>query len=151
MKKIKNILLLLGIFLYLLDAFIIVFGQSLSVLPNPDVIHSYTKTYMLCSVIAAFIVIIIPTVLLILNLKNKYSKVFTIIVAALSAVSAIYILIDPYVRAIPEYLLLSKLFLIDTMWVYVFGFLVKRTALRVISFVILTAGSMLSIKFKKGD
>lgn len=151
MKKFKNILLVLGICLYLLDAFIFIFSKSSMVLPNPDVISSYTKAYMLFSVLAAFIVVIIPTVLLILNLKNKYNKVFTIIVAAVSAVSAIYILIDPYVRAIPEYFLLSKLFLIDTMWVYVFGFLVKRTVLRVISFVILTAGSMLSIKFKKGD
>lgn len=143
MKKAKNILLLTGICLYVINAFF----QFLRTAPSiKDGLSSYVITGAMITTLSVLLFITLPVILLVLNLKNKYSKVFTVIVATLSALSSAYLLIDPYLRAIPEYLILSKLGLIDTIWIY---FLPNSGILSLTSSITITIGAILSIKKTK--
>ncbi len=142
MKKRKNILLLIGICFYVLSMLL----KILTIITKD--LSPYQINVILLYVLVTLLHIALPTILLILNLKNKFNKVFTIIVATLSALLSVYLLIDPYLRAIPEYLILSKLGLIDTIWVYI---LPRSGILSLISSLMITVGSVLSIEKKNNN
>lgn len=142
MKKRKNILLLIGICFYVLSMLL-----EILIKITKD-LSPYQINVILLYVLVTLLHIALPTILLILNLKNKFNKVFTIIVATLSALLSVYLLIDPYLRAIPEYLILSKLGLIDTIWVYI---LPRSGILSLISSLMITVGSVLSIEKKNNN
>ncbi len=146
MKKAKNILLLAGICAYVFNGIF----KFLRTAPNiKDGLSSYVITGAMITTLSVLLFVTLPVILLVLNLKNKYSKVFTVIVVTLSALSSAYLLIDPYLRAIPEYLILSKLGLIDTILVY---FLPSSGILSLTSSIVITVGAILSIKKQKsGD
>lgn len=138
MKKAKNILLAIGIILYIVDIFL---NLIVSTPWNANSKFLLYSIFVSCASTAVFC--ILPVLLLILNLKNKYNKVFVITVAILSILIAVYHLIDPYLTAIPEYLIFSKLGLIDTIWVYVFT---RGGILRLIGSIMITIGAILSLK-----
>ncbi|MBR5472698.1 MAG: hypothetical protein IKU82_01780 [Clostridia bacterium] len=145
MKKIKNILLLSGICLYAINVLL----ELLVFLPN---ISSFAKSiipYVITSIficaLKIAIVVVLPTILLCLNLKDKFSKIFTIIVIILSAISNVFLLVDPYLSAIPQYLIFSKLGLVDTWFIYLLS---GSGILCLISSILITVGAILSIKKK---
>ena len=141
MKKVKNILLLSGIILYIVDNCLNLYSSA----PwNANSNYFLYNIFVACA--STIIFCLLPILLLVLNLKNKYNKVFFIIAAILSVLNLLYHSIDPYLTAIPEYLILSKLGLIDTLWVYVFS---RGGILRLIGSIIITVGAILPIKKEK--
>lgn len=146
MKKAKNILLFGAICLYVINSLIIdVWKVIHNIYPDNEGITLYVVINILFSVIGTLFYIALPTVLLRLNLKNKYNKGFVITVVVLSALAAIYSLIDPYTLAIPQYLVLSKIGLIDTYWGSSFlELLPDGGVLSAISSILITVGAILS-------
>lgn len=142
MKKVKNILLLSGIILYIVD---ICFNLYSSTPWNTNSKYFLFSIFVSCASTVVFC--LLPVLLLVLNLKNKYNKVFFIIAAILSVINLLYHSIDPFLTAVPEYLILSKLGLIDTPWVYVFS---RGGILRKIGSIMITIGAILSCKNKVG-
>lgn len=106
--------------------------------------------YIIISVLIPFLVgllmVTLPIILLCVNIMGKYSKVFTIIVTIFSALPTIYLLIDPYLVAVPEYLIYSKLGILDTYLVYLLpgGGLLR--SISIISLSMITIGAILPIK-----
>ena len=138
MNKSKNIFLFVGVLLYILD---VVYGVYCSLSWEANSKYFLTQVLISCGLI--ILLSVLPITLLILNLNNKYNKVFTIIVAVLSILILIYNLIDPYLSAVPEYLILSKLGLIDTYWVYIFS---RGGIFRLFGSILTTIGAISSIK-----
>ena len=150
MKKAKNILLLVGICLYIINAALGFLYTLPNISHNNEVISSYTITSALFCVFGILLFIALPAILLCLNLKNKYKKVFSIIVATLSALASVYILIGPYILAVPQYLILSKIGLIDTWWgVFLLKLLPSSglfSSISLISSITITVGAIFSLK-----
>ncbi len=147
MKKTKNILLLLGICLYMLNVCL----ECYTFLPNVDFfkqISPYVINNVLIMLVAGLLFVTLPTILLCMNIKGKYSKVFTIIVIVLNSLFAVYLSINTFLTAIPTYLIYSKLGILDTYLIYLLpgGGLLRSVS--VISFVVITIGAILSIKKK---
>ena len=149
MKKAKNILLLSGICLYMLNVCL----ECYTLLPNyDDSFSTAVSRYIINNVIIAFVAgmlfVVLPIILLCMNIKVKYSKVFTIIVVVLSSLYAAYLLINPYLTAIPVYLIFSKLGLLDTYLLYLLPSGGLLRSIGAISFVMITTGAILSIEKK---
>ena len=147
MKKANNILLLLGICLYMVNVCLGCYTflpNNVDELSKPQILYVINSTII--SFLSGLIVVALPIILLCVNLKRKYSKVFTIIVTIFSALPTIYLLIDPYLIAVPEYLIYSKLGILDTYLVYLLpgGGLLR--SISIISLSMITIGAILSIK-----
>lgn len=143
MKKANNILLLSGICLYMVNVCL----ECYTFLPkNAGEISTYIIISVLIPFLVGLLMVTLPIILLCVNLKRKYSKVFTIIVTIFSALPTIYLLIDPYLVAVPEYLIYSKLGILDTYLVYLLpgGGLLR--SISIISLSMITIGAILSIK-----
>ncbi len=144
MKKANNILLLLGICLYMVNVCL----ECYTFLPKNAVeISPYIIISVLIPFLVGLLMVTLPIILLCVNTRGKYSKVFTIIVTIFSALPTIYLLIDPYLVAVPEYLIYSKLGILDTYLVYLLppgGGLLR--SISIISLSMITIGAILSIK-----
>ena len=145
MRESKNALLFTGIWIYVLyGIYDFLFRIPHSYTSDIQPLYSYI---VLSAIFSAIAYIVLPVFLLVLNLKNKSNKLFSIAVAIFSIISAIMVAIkfDP----ILSYLIISKLGLIDTYWQYLFfEILPKRGLVGIISFILITIGAILSIKKK---
>lgn len=148
MKKAKNVLLLTGICLYAINVVLELFIFLPNISSFAKSIIPYVITSIFICVLKIAIVVMLPTILLCLNLKDKFSKIFTIIVVILSALSNVYLLIDPYLSAIPQYLILSKLGLVDTWFIYLLS---GNGILCLISSILITIGAIMSCKKSKSE
>lgn len=146
MKKANNILLLAGICLHIINSLIIDIWKVIrNIHPDNNDIILYMVISILFSVIGTLLYIALPTVLLCLNLKNKHNKVFAIIIAALNVLVAIRSLIGPYILAVPQYLVISKLGLIDTYWcIWLLSLLPDFGVISLVSSVLIAVGAILS-------
>lgn len=160
MKKANNILLLLGICLYMVNVCL----ECYTFLPNVEEFSEQLFLYIINSTIVSFlkglIIVALPMILLFLNLKNKYSKVFSIVVASLSVLSVGYILLDIisdylaisiYSTSVLSYWLLVKLNLqYNTGVLMLLSILTPDYGLIVyvsfIALIMITIGAILSIK-----
>ena len=113
---------------------------------NAGEISTYIINSVLISFLVGLLMVTLPIILLCVNTKGKYSKVFTIIVTIFSALSTIYLLINSYLTAVPEYLIYSKLGILDTYLVYLLpgGGLLR--SISILSLSMITIGAILSIK-----
>ncbi|MBQ3058194.1 MAG: hypothetical protein IJD00_04510 [Clostridia bacterium] len=88
---------------------------------------------------------ILPVILLVLNLKNKAGKVLPIISAAMCGGVSLSILFSSATPAIPQYLIYSKLNLIDTHFISILHFITSGGILLFTGFALLTVGSIMSL------
>ncbi|MBR3968227.1 MAG: hypothetical protein IKJ93_01395 [Clostridia bacterium] len=141
MKKAKNIFLLAGICIYVLktlvDIGIRIFYIFLGV---PQLKHFVEILFLFFPII---IYMTLPTILLALNVKNKYKKSFSITVSICSAFSSVLVafLFSPVLGNF----IMFRLGLID--WIYLIGaFFPNYGIVSLISFILITIGSILSCK-----
>ena len=149
MKKAKNIILLIGIIfnsLYILLQLARFVYQCFTILPQWGFdslkisIHNYF--YPSLTTIA---LMLLPVVLLVLNLKNKSGKVLPILSAIVCGLISLLILFSSVTPAIPQYLIYSKLRLIDTYFVTILNFFTSGGILLFTGFALLTVGSIMSL------
>jgi hypothetical protein len=149
MKKAKHIVLLIGIIfnlLYiLLQLFRFVYDCVTVVLQfGFDNLRYFVYNDFFPSLIAIALMIL-PVLLLILNLKNKAGKVLPIISAAMCGGVSLSILFSLVTPAIPQYLIYSKLNLIDTYFTSILHFITSGGILLFTGFALLTVGSIMSL------
>ena len=150
MKKGKNITLLIGIacaFAYVL--FLVIqatfyYGSIVDKLGYLSTITSYILPFVIAVALLVF-----PTVLFVRNLKNKTGKVLPIVSAIISCVALFGGLYFSVVPAIPHYLILIELGLIDTYLQMIVNFLKNGGILFITGYVLLITGSFLSFPKKK--
>ncbi len=156
MKKAKNIVLLIGLIcnsIYILLQ-IMRFGVELfrriGLFADGLNVLRYLINGLLLPNLLIIVLMILPVILLILNLKNKAGKVLPIISAVMCGVVSLSILFSLATPTIPQYLMYSDLHLIDTYWAYWIGFITDGGILLFLGFALLTVGSIMSlIKIKE--
>lgn len=143
MNRIKNVLMFTGIWLYILYS---IFNILVRI---PSAYTPETKLYAsLCAAFSIVLWLTLPSVLLFLNLKNKSSTFFAIVVAVFSVLSLIMIAIK--FSPILSYLMISKLGLLDTYWMYyIFEILPVGGVISIICFALITVGAIMSCKKSK--
>ena len=150
MKKGKNITLLIGIacaFAYVL--FLVIqatfyYGSIVDKLGYLSAITSYILPFVIAVALLVF-----PTVLLVRNLKNKTGKVLPIVSAIINCLTLFGGLYFSFVPAIPNYLILNELGLIDIYSQMIVNFLKNGGILLITGYVLLIIGSFLSFPKKK--
>ncbi len=149
MKKAKNIVLLIGIILnlvYILSNILKFVYHCVTVVPQIGMngLRYGINSYILSNIVIVF-VMALPTILLFLNLKNKAGKVLPIISAAMCGGVSLSILFSLVTPAIPQYLIYSKLGLIDIYFTIILSFITSGGILLLTGFALLTVGSIMSL------
>ncbi|MBE6779502.1 MAG: hypothetical protein E7545_00850 [Ruminococcaceae bacterium] len=149
MKKAKNIVLLIGIILnllyILLQLFRFVYDCVTVVLQfGFDNLRYFVYNDFFPSLITVAIMLL-PVILLILNLKNKAGKVLPIISAVMCGAIALWMVFSFITPAIPQYLIYSKLGLVDTYFTIILHFITSGGILLFTGFALLTVGSIMSL------
>ena len=150
MKKGKNITLLVGI------AFVsaVVIWQVIKTIfhyfsiLNEDG-FKYFIAWDISPIVIMFLLFIIPVSLLAKNLKNKTRTLLPIISIIINSTVLLWVLFLSFTPAIPQYIIYSKLGLIDTYFTVIMRFLESDGLLLVIGHVALIVGSFLSLPKKK--
>ena len=150
MKKGKNITLLIGIIcnftiaVWQLMQFIY---HSLTVMTEKNIKYFLNGDILPIAII--FLLMIFPVVLLVHNLKSKTGKVLPIVSIIVNCVVLLWILLFSFTPDIPQYLIISKLGIIDTYLVLIVNFLKSGGLLFIIGYALLIIGSFLSLPKKK--
>lgn len=150
MKKGKNITLLVGI------AFVsaVVIWQVIKTIfhyfsiLNEDG-FKYFIAWDISPIVIMFLLLIIPVSLLAKNLKNKTRTLLPIISIIINSTVLLWVLFLSFTPAIPQYIIYSKLGLMDTYFTVIMRFLESDGLLLVIGHVALIVGSFLSLPKKK--
>ena len=156
MKKVKNILLLSGICLYIINAALDFLATAPNIFPISKPVMLYAINSFLISTLEALFFVVLPIILLLLNLKNKYNKAFAITVASLNILASALVLfemIDSFNFNVLLYLFIAKLGLQYTCFYYIIPrFFIPNggliNAISLISLISITVGAILSIKKK---
>ena len=149
MKKAKNIILLSGIIFNLLyivlQLFRFVYDCVTVVLKfGFDNLRYFVYNDFFPSLITIALMIL-PVLLLISNLKNKAGKVLPIISAVMCGAIALVMVFSFVTPAIPQYLIYSKLGLVDTYFTIILHFITSGGILLFTGFALLTVGSIMSL------
>lgn len=150
MKKGKNITLLVGIACVsagVIWQVIKTIFHYFSIL-NEDG-FKYFIAWGISPIVIMFLLLIIPVSLLAKNLKNKTGTLLPIISIIINSTVLLWVLFLSFTPAIPQYLIYSKLGLIDTYFTVIMRFLESGGLLLVIGHVALIVGSFLSLPKKK--
>ncbi|MBR5222823.1 MAG: hypothetical protein IKV81_01485 [Clostridia bacterium] len=145
MKKAKNIVLLIGIICNLLYILLQIFKfvyHCITILPPINLKYFIIGDFV--PILITIAILILPVILLIRNLKNKTGKVLPIISAMMCGVVSLLILFSLLTPAIPQYLIYSKLGLIDTYLTIILSFITNGGILVLAGFVLLIVGSVMS-------
>ena len=151
MKKAKNIVLLIGIICNLLYILLRLAGfvyQCFTILPQWGIDN---LKYSIYNYFYPSLITIALMVLLIRNRKNKTGKVLPIISAMMCGVGSLSILFSLLTPAIPQYLIYSKLGLIDTYLTIILSFITNGGILVFAGFILLIVGSVMSIFKPKAE
>ena len=109
----------------------------------------YFIAWDISPIVIMFLLLIIPVSLLAKNLKNKTGTLLPIISKIINSAVLLWVLFLSFTPAIPQYLIYSKLGLIDTYFTVIMRFLESGGLLLVIGHVALIVGSFLSLPKKK--
>ena len=146
MKKAKNIVLLIGVILNFLFILLQIFKfvyHCITILPPINLKYFIIGDFV--PILITIAILVLPVILLIRNLKNKTGKVLPIISAMMCGVGSLSILFSLLTPAIPQYLIYSKLGLIDTYLTIILNFITNGGILVLAGFVLLIVGSVMSI------
>ena len=152
MKKAKNIVLLIGVILNFLFILLQIFKfvyHCITILPPINLKYFIIGDFV--PILITIAILILPVILLIRNLKNKTGKVLPIISAMMCGVVGLSILFSLLTPAIPQYLIYSKLGLIDTYLTIILSFITNGGILVLAGFVLLIVGSVMSIFKPKAE
>ena len=146
MKKAKNILLLLGTiycavyFVWsLVCALLEMFGAQ------DDSWAMFVQHNELLPALSWLLLLAFPVLLLVCNLKGKEGKVVPILSMTVHMLILVIWLFTALTPAIPQYLVFSKLGLLDTCFVHVIKFMGEGGWLLFIGYVYVFIGSVLSL------
>ena len=152
MKKAKNIVLLIGVILNFLFILLQIFKfvyHCITILPPINLKYFIIGDFV--PILITIAILVLPVILLIRNLKNKTGKVLPIISAMMCGVVSLSILFSLLTPAIPQYLIYSKLGLIDTYLTIILSFITNGGILVLAGFVLLIVGSVMSIFKPKSE
>ena len=152
MKKAKNIVLLIGIICNLLYILLQIFKfvyHCITILPPINLKYFIIGDFV--PILITIAILVLPVILLIRNLKNKTGKVLPFISAMMCGVVSLSILFSLLTPAIPQYLIYSKLGLIDTYLTIILSFITNGGILVLAGFILLIAGSVMSIFKPKAE
>lgn len=150
MKKGKNITLLVGIACV---SAVVIWQVIKTIFHYFSILNEdgfkYFIAWDISPIVIMFLLLIIPVSLLAKNLKNKTRTLLPIISIIINSTVLLWVLFLSFTPAIPQYLIYSKLGLIDTYFTVIMGFLESGGLLLVIGHVALIVGSFLSLPKKK--
>ena len=149
MKKSKNIVLLVGI-LCMAVVFlwsIIRFLGNLSGAPDSNGV-TFLLFNDLYPALCLLLLMVLPILLLVRNLKDKGGKVLPILSIAVNSLLLVFGLFSLVTPAIPQYIVFSKLGLVDTYFTIVFSYLAGGGPL-LVGYLLTIVGSVLSLPKKE--
>lgn len=150
MKKGKNITLLVGIACV---SAVVIWQVIKTIFHYFSILNEdgfkYFIAWDISPIVIMFLLLIIPVSLLARNLKNKTGTLLPIISIIINSTVLLWVLFLSFTPAIPQYIIYSKLGLIDTYFTVIMGFLESGGLLLVIGHVALIVGSFLSLPKKK--
>ena len=149
MKKSKNIVLLVGI-LCMAVVFlwsIIRFLGNLSGAPDSNGV-TFLLFNDLYPALCLLLLMVLPILLLVRNLKDKGGKVLPILSIAVNSLLLVFGLFSLVTPAIPQYIVFSKLGLVDTYFTIVFPDLAGGGPL-LVGYLLTIVGSVLSLPKKE--
>lgn len=150
MKKGKNITLLVGIACV---SAVVIWQVIKTIFHYFSILNEdgfkYFIAWDISPIVIMFLLLIIPVSLLAKNLKNKTRTLLPIISIIINSTVLLWVLFLLFTPAIPQYLIYSKLGLIDTYFTVIMRFLESGGLLLVIGHVALIVGSFLSLPKKK--
>lgn len=150
MKKGKNITLLVGIACV---STVVIWQVIKTIFHYFSILNEdgfkYFIAWDISPIVIMFLLLIIPVSLLAKNLKNKTRTLLPIISIIINSTVLLWVLFLSFTPAIPQYLIYSKLGLIDTYFTVIMGFLESGGLLLVIGHLALIVGSFLSLPKKK--
>ena len=150
MKKGKNITLLVGIACV---SAVVIWQVIKTIFHYFSILNEdgfkYFIAWDISPIVIMFLLLIIPVSLLAKNLKNKTRTLLPIISIIINSTVLLWVLFLSFTPAIPQYIIYSKLGLIDTYFTVIMRFLESGGLLLVIGHVALIVGSFLSLPKKK--
>lgn len=157
MKHITKNLYIIGLALFILGQTISIFKivrEALFFITGAiraEVNSAYITNSLLAHIVPIIIKLIVAFVIvfmIIRILKNIKSKCLI----PLFCCSTIFLIVNVFsflIPAIPKYLIISKLGLIDTVWVYFINYLTNGTIFSIVSYIIILIAIMQTLKQKK--
>ena len=149
MKKLENIMCVSGIatvLLYVFCSAILSIGQLFSGFSSIG--------FVICSevipAIITLVFLILPTFLLIRNLKNKTGKALPVICIITKGIFMLAILFNAALTSIDFYIFYSKLGLVDTYIPHIISYWTNGAVFFIIGLTLIIVGSILSL-FKRKD
>lgn len=147
MKKTKNILLLVGI----IPIIIYLSTSAYGLLANGIQLFSdYHLTLMLINILFAILVLVLPLILLVRNLKGKSSKAVAII-CIIASVAYIVRDLSLVFRSLPKYVVLSELGLIENYLTVILSYIKNGGLIKILGQVAVIIGSAISIGKEKTE
>ena len=151
MKKTKNVVLLIGIICNLIYILwqIVRFGvesfSHMGLFADGSNVLRYLINGLLLPNLLIMVLMILPMILLIENLKNKSGKIVPIVSAVICGPISLLMLFGLVTPTIPQYLIYSKFALVDTYFVTILNFFTSGGILAFIGFGLLTVGSIMAL------
>ncbi len=147
MKKGKNLTLLIGICCILS---VIVWQIALFVFNYFAFPNAYNfKSLILSPMAIIFLLLIVPTVLLVRNLQNKTGKALAIISVVMNIVCPLWLFFNSLNVNVPQYLIYNELGIANVYLTLFVGFLKNGGLLYIIGYMLIIIGSFLSLPSKK--
>lgn len=152
MKKFKNIALLVGIGC---NSILILWNILKSISAWFSAIDDIPIKYFFLSnilpIVFLILLMILPMILLLCNLKNKNVKILSIVTILVSVIAFAMTLFGSVTPAIPQYLIYSKIGLIDTYFTVLLSFFTSGGFVLLISHLHFIIGGVLSLRKKDCD
>ncbi len=150
MKRGKNITLLVGIACV---STVVVWQVIKTIFHYFSILNEdgfkYFISWDVLPIAIIFLLMIFPIVLLIRNLKNKTGKALPIISIIINGAVLLWVLFLSFTPTIPQYLIYSKLGIIDTYFSVVLRFFENGGLLFIVGYAALSIGSFLSFPKNK--
>jgi hypothetical protein len=148
MKKAKNIILLIGIYMIALSAVLITYNFFSSLdFTSMDAEHNFYSYQLPMTAISALLVL--PILLFVRNLMGKTRKVLPIVSIAVNSVIFAMVAGSSFAASVSQYVITNEIGLTDNFADYALNFVTNSTALIVVSLVLIIVGSALSLIKKK--
>ena len=142
MKKTKNILLLVGIIPVFIYLSTIAYGLLVNAI---QLFSDYHLTLMLSNILFAILVLVLPLILLVRNLKGKSGKAVAIICIIASAAYIVRSLSLVF-RSLPNYIVLSELGLIENYLTVILSYIKNGGLITILGQVAVIIGSAISVE-----
>ena len=145
MKKAKNILLLVGIIPIIINLSTSVYGLLTNSIQS---FSEYHLTLMLSNILFAILVLALPLILLVQNLKGKSSKAIAF-VSIIASTAYIVRSLSLLFRSLPNYIVLIELGMIENYLTVVLSYIKNGGLFTLLGQVAVIIGSAISLRKEK--